>query len=145
RDHPFGRSPIDGTDLSRLASLTGVPLDAPNTGAELIGSQVSFTRPELSPCLAGLPDNDPRRQEALAIIQKGSRNLRSRPREDMSACETPCGGHCDSQTAQRGIAPVGNERTAAHQNVGDQNVGDRNVGDQNVGDQNVGNGRENKE
>jgi hypothetical protein len=95
-DHPFGRSPIDGVDLSRLAALTGVPLDARNTGAELSGSQVNFSRPELSPCLANLAEDDPRRAEALVIIRKGSETLRSRSREDMpESGRTP--------TARRGL------------------------------------------
>ena len=82
-EHPFGRSPLGSDDLSRLASLTGVPVDASNTGAELMGSQVSFTRPERSPCLAGLSKDAPQREEALAIIRKGAELLCSRPREDM--------------------------------------------------------------
>jgi hypothetical protein len=79
-----------------LATLTGLPLDAPNTGAELWGSQVNFTRPERSPCLAGLADNDPRRDEALAIIRKGSDSLLARPREDMPRAE-------ESDMARRGL------------------------------------------
>ena len=48
------------------------------------GPQVSFDRPELSPCLARSADaNSPKDTEALAIIQPGKEMLRSRPRADM--------------------------------------------------------------
>ena len=81
-ENPFGRSPLTGSELSRLAELTGVPVDAKNVGAELRGSQVSFTRPELSLCLRGVDPGDSRCREALAIIQKGAERLARRPRED---------------------------------------------------------------
>ncbi len=80
----FGRSPLDKQQLARLAELTGVPLDTQLRGAELGGSQVNFTRPELSPCLARLTDkSDPAYQEALAIIRAGSEKLAKTPRADM--------------------------------------------------------------
>ncbi|MFH1921300.1 MAG: hypothetical protein ABIP48_15655 [Planctomycetota bacterium] len=83
-ENPFGRSPLGPSELARLAELTGVPVDAPNVGAELGGSQVSFTRPELSPCLTALEATaDPRYQEALAIIRTGRDRLASLPRADM--------------------------------------------------------------
>ncbi|HJN18001.1 MAG TPA: hypothetical protein QGH10_21055, partial [Armatimonadota bacterium] len=45
---------------------------------------VSFDRPDLSPCLADLPEGDVRRAEALAIIEAGSAALAERPRADMA-------------------------------------------------------------
>jgi hypothetical protein len=78
----FGRSPLDGKQLKRLQELTGVKVGDQN--AEMAGSQVSFTRPELSPCLAGLKDrDDPKYKEALAIIRAGQDLLAKSPREDM--------------------------------------------------------------
>jgi hypothetical protein len=80
----FGRSPLDKQQLARLAELTGVSLDKELRGAELGGSQVSFTRPELSPCLAKFADkSDPAYQEALAIIRAGKEQLAETPRADM--------------------------------------------------------------
>jgi len=93
-DNRFGRSPLDDGQLARLAELTGVPLNAQNTGAELSGSQVSFTRPELSPCLASFDNrDDPKCQKALSIIAAGRRTLFAHPRADMPgfvACEEDC-------------------------------------------------------
>lgn len=61
-----------------------MPVNARNTGAELKGSQVNFTRPELSPCLAGLTDhNNPKYKEALSIVQAGRQTLQANPRADM--------------------------------------------------------------
>ncbi|HSV73558.1 MAG TPA: hypothetical protein VLH79_07350 [Chthonomonadales bacterium] len=80
--HAFGRSPLTPPELRRLAELTGVGLGT--VESEMRGSPVSFTRPELSPCLAGLGGpGDARWQEAVEIIRRGSRRLAERPREDM--------------------------------------------------------------
>jgi len=78
----FGRSPLSNQQLKRLAELTGVKVGQQNT--EMQGSQVSFDRPELSPCLAKLKDKtDPKYTEALAIIRAGKAMLAKRPRMDM--------------------------------------------------------------
>jgi hypothetical protein len=70
---------LDGGQLGRLGKLTGTNLA--DRGSL---SQVSFTRPELSPCLAKLADqNAPDYQEALAIIRSGKQALARRPRADM--------------------------------------------------------------
>jgi len=47
-------------------------------------TEVNFTRPELSPCLARLSGKDDARyQEALAILQAGKEALAQHPRPDM--------------------------------------------------------------
>ena len=79
----FGRSPLDDRQLARLAELTGVPVNSRYTGAELGGSQVSFTRPELSLCLTKLDNNGSKYREALAIIREGQTILAKTPRADM--------------------------------------------------------------
>jgi hypothetical protein len=97
----FGRVPLSFEQIANLADLTGLPYgpyrDPANRGAmdgrlhhdpslkntELAGSQVSFTRPEVSPCLAKLAPRSPRYEQALAIIRAGQANLRRQPREDM--------------------------------------------------------------
>jgi hypothetical protein len=89
-DNPFGRSPLTANELARLSKLTGVPLTKGRTGAEKHGSQVSFTRPQLSACLSQLEKlrkgnpNDPNYIEALSIIEDGRRRLAERPRADMA-------------------------------------------------------------
>ena len=77
RDNAYGRCPLDGNQVQKLASLTGV-----NVAGDML--QASFTRPEISPCLARIPDkNDPRYKEALAILQAGKEALAKHPRPDM--------------------------------------------------------------
>ena len=77
RDRIFGRSPLDNRQTDRLAALTGVALQGGNM------HQVSFTRPEISPCLAKLDPASPQYREALEIIQAGKDALAKNPRPDM--------------------------------------------------------------
>ena len=59
-----------------------------NVGGRTSSALVSFTRPELSPCLAQLGDKtDPKYIEALAIIRAGKDMLARRPRGDMPGFE----------------------------------------------------------
>ena len=78
--------------LDRLEQLTKVPFrDLRWSDRRTIGAQVSFERPVLSPCLAGLAKDSPEYQEALAIIQAGAESLKKKPRCDMDGfvpCET---------------------------------------------------------
>ena len=57
--------------------------------------QISFDRPERSPCLRHIKDpKSPQYAEALAIIEAGRKRLAERPRADMDgfvACETDLG------------------------------------------------------
>jgi hypothetical protein len=90
-DHLAGRSPLDDQQLARLEELTGVPLRRLAGHRSNLGPQISFDRPELSPCLGSLPDPlDPRRTEALELIRAGADQLEARPDADMPgfvACE----------------------------------------------------------
>ncbi len=96
-DNPFARSPLDQQQLTGLAELTGVSLNAQYIGAELNGSQVNFTRPELSPCLQGLQNAKPTEyHEALDLIQAGQELLAKRPRADMPGFQ-PVSPMCQHQ------------------------------------------------
>jgi hypothetical protein len=79
RDQPYGRSPVSQAELKRLGELTSTKLfDRKQIGL------VNFTRPERSPCLARLSDqDDPRYHEALAIIRSGQQRLAVERRPDM--------------------------------------------------------------
>jgi hypothetical protein len=79
RGNQFGRSPLDGGQLARLSELTGLKV-----GKKGLDVKVSFTRPELSPCLAKFTSPDgPAYQESLSIIRAGAAMLAVRPRADM--------------------------------------------------------------
>ncbi len=83
-----GRSPLNNEQIKRLTELTGVPLANLARYNSNLGPQVSFDRPELSPCLAKIADpNGPAYAEALAIIQTGKDMLARRPRADMPGFE----------------------------------------------------------
>ena len=87
-----GRTPIDNSQLDQLCRLTGVNPIGMIYYASNGGPQVSFDRPELSPCLAGIRGTSPEKyNEALAIIRHGKEMLEKRPRADMpnfQPCET---------------------------------------------------------
>jgi hypothetical protein len=82
-ENPYGRSPLSNDQLKRLGSLTGVDFLNSKTAHET-ESQISFDRPELSPCLLPLqPRSTSEHPEALAIIRAGQAALAARPRADM--------------------------------------------------------------
>jgi hypothetical protein len=83
-DNLGGRSPLDDRQLARLEQLTGVPLSQLASHAANRGPQVAFDRPELSPCLASVPEKTgPKYLEALALIRVGRESLAQRPEADM--------------------------------------------------------------
>ena len=81
-----GRCPIDPKGMQRLAELTGVPFsDVASFGASR-GPQISFDRPEKSPCLQTLRSGpSPALEEALAIIRQGTERLAATPRGDSTS------------------------------------------------------------
>ncbi len=84
-DNLTGRSPLNPEQIARLKELTGVPLDTLRTYTRNCGPQISFDRPEVSPCLAKFTDSDdPKYIEALNIIKAGQTMLKEKPRADMS-------------------------------------------------------------
>jgi hypothetical protein len=83
-DSRTGRCPLNNRQLARLSELTGVNFNGQMSYNGNRGPQVSFDRPELSPCLAQFADKqDPRYKEALSIIANGQAMLEKRPRADM--------------------------------------------------------------
>ena len=79
RENIYGRSPLDGKQLDQLGKLTGL-----NLNDKKLSAHVSFTRPEMSLCLAKFTDrSDPAYRQALAIIESGRQLLAQRPRNDM--------------------------------------------------------------
>jgi hypothetical protein len=88
-ENPAGRSPLDSKQVERLEALTGVPLRKMLSHGGNKGPQISFERPEISPCLAGLPVEDPRRAEALALLRAGAAELARNPEPDAEGFR-PC-------------------------------------------------------
>lgn len=87
-ENAFGRSPLDNSQIGRLREITGVMLG--DNATELQASQLSFTRPELSPALAALTDtNRPEYREALSIIRAGQETLARYSRPDLPHSTLP--------------------------------------------------------
>jgi len=74
----YGRSPLDRQQLSELGKLVGLPLTRQDRA-----TAISFTRPEMSPCLAKLDKSDPKYARALEIIRAGKDMLAECPRAEM--------------------------------------------------------------
>jgi hypothetical protein len=93
----FGRSPISDDQLNRLAILCGYKNTFRSGGSDgptALDWAISFTRPELSPCLAkwktDSDKNSPEYKEALAIIESGKNSLAATPRgEDQNTVTIP--------------------------------------------------------
>lgn len=88
-ENPAGRAPLNSKQVERLEALTGVPLRKMLSHDSNKGPQISFDRPEVSPCLAPLPAEDPRRIEALAILRAGAAELARNPEPDAEGFR-PC-------------------------------------------------------
>lgn len=89
-DSTSGRSPLDNDQLKRLGLLTKLDFEGRlRNNGRTERPQISFERPELSPCLQELNKESPEYKEALAIIQAGAETLRNKPRCDMPGFE-PC-------------------------------------------------------
>jgi mono/diheme cytochrome c family protein len=84
-DHPAGRSPMTFEEHARLSELTGVDVHSQGFFAwsRPLSVLISFTRPELSPCLAGLEPTTDAYREAVGLIRAGAARLEQRPRADM--------------------------------------------------------------
>ena len=77
-----GRCPLSDGQLSRLARLAGVNLRDISDYGNHRDARVSFDRPELSPCLTKLQKDSPEYKEAVAIIQAGQAQLKTKPEAD---------------------------------------------------------------
>ncbi len=82
-NNPVGRSPITQEETYRLEVLTGVPFTKLNTFWRNLGPQLSFDRPEVSPCLQKMNKKSANYKEALAIIKAGQERLNEHARLDM--------------------------------------------------------------
>jgi hypothetical protein len=90
--NPAGRSPLTFDELKKLGELTGVDFGKLSGHQRKMGPQIAFERPEKSPCLKNVQQNEAVYQEALAIINKGRQRLLETPRADMEGF-VPCEEH----------------------------------------------------
>jgi hypothetical protein len=103
-----GRSPLDDKQLARLEELTGVPLRQLAGHSSNRGPQISFDRPELSPCLGKLKENDDQKyKEALDLIRTGQQLLADCPEADKAGFQP---GERDQWREQKYLARSQNEQ-----------------------------------
>ncbi len=89
-DNLAGRSPLSDKQLDELAAIVGVDLKGLANFNRTVGTQISFDRPHLSPCLDAIRADKEKYDRALVIIQAGKASLAQAPRADMdgfAACE----------------------------------------------------------
>ncbi len=82
-ENPAGRSPLTFEELQQLGELTGVDFNTLSGHTRTLGPQISFERPELSPCLENIQADGGGYAQALALIKKGQQRLIKTPRADM--------------------------------------------------------------
>lgn len=88
-DNIAGRSPLNNAELNELKGLTGIDFGQLNGYWRKLGAQISFERPEESPCLDGIRGEREKLEKAIAIIKKGGERLQATPRADMKGF-VPC-------------------------------------------------------
>lgn len=91
-DNLTGRCPLTAQQLNRLERLVSVDFHSLIAYGRNRGALVSFTRPQLSPCLARLDKESAAYKEALAIIQAGQAQLALTPEADQPGFQ-PCAEH----------------------------------------------------
>lgn len=85
-----GRSPLYDHEISRLIELTGVNIWDLNHHGRSKTAQISFDRPEVSPCLDSIRQDKEKYKEAVAIIKNGQVRLKKTPRGDIEKDLVPC-------------------------------------------------------
>ena len=91
-NNPAGRSPLTKEQIARLGELTGVEFNRLRGHNRQLGPQISFERPELSPCLGSIKDDKVKFKEAVSIIKQGYLQLQKTPRAEMDGF-IPCEEH----------------------------------------------------
>lgn len=88
-----GRSPLFNHEIDELIKLTEVNIwDLNNFGRKLT-AQISFDRPEASPCLDGIRNDKQKYARAIEIIRTGRKRLKAKPRGDIEKDLVPCERH----------------------------------------------------
>jgi hypothetical protein len=72
-----GRCPLNNKEMKQLGKLTGIDFWALNDYKRKAGPQISFERPELSPCLDRIRDDKAAYDEAVALIAVGGSRLKT--------------------------------------------------------------------
>ena len=85
-----GRSPLYNHEIKELIELTSVDIWSLNNHWRNMTAQISFDRPEMSPCLDGIKGDKERYRRAVEIIRIGKKRLKKTPRGDIEKDIIPC-------------------------------------------------------
>jgi hypothetical protein len=85
-----GRSPLSDNEINELEKLTGINFYSLNNHNRTLSAQISFDRPDESPCLDKIRDDKARYDSAIAIIKAGHERLTATPRGDIEREVIPC-------------------------------------------------------
>ena len=88
-----GRSPLYNHEIAELIVLTGVNIWNLNNFWRKETAQISFDRPEASPCLDGIRRDPAKFKRAVALIRCGRERLETMPRGDIESELVPCERH----------------------------------------------------
>lgn len=80
-----GRSPLYYEEIKELITLTGVNIWQLNHFSRKLTAQISFDRPEISPCLDAIREDKQKYKQAVAIIRTGQKRLKDTPRGDIES------------------------------------------------------------
>ncbi len=90
---PAGRSPLTEDELLELCKLTKQNYSNLKSYTRKVQSQISFDRPEESPCLDIVRDNNAKYERALELIKIGAERLAATPRGDIEDEIVLCDRH----------------------------------------------------
>lgn len=82
-NHWAGRCPLNDEEVARLSQLTGLDFGKLNSWQRNITAQISFDRPEESPCLDKIRQDKEKYREAVEILKSGKKRLKETPRGDI--------------------------------------------------------------
>lgn len=88
-----GRSPLYNQEIEELKQLTNINIWDLNHHGRKLTAQISFDRPEVSPCLDGIRSDKQKYSRAVEIIRTGQKRLKATPRGDIEKDLVPCERH----------------------------------------------------
>ena len=88
-----GRSPLYNYEIQELIKLTEVNIWDLNHHGRKLTAQISFDRPEVSPCLDKIRNDKQKYVRAVEIIRTGQKRLKATPRGDIEKDLVPCERH----------------------------------------------------
>lgn len=88
-----GRSPLYNYEIQELIKLTEVNIWDLNHHGRKPTAQISFDRPEVSPCLDKIRNDKQKYVRAVEIIRTGQKRLKATPRGDIEKDLVPCERH----------------------------------------------------